>query len=88
MKMMGSLLPAPKKLKAVAATADTLLQLLQQQTSWIEYNYNLATAKILSIQRMILDNKHKLYDIEFSLAAASSLSSQEEIGVWTARCRS
>ena len=33
--MMGSLLPAPKKLKAAAATADTLLQLLQQQTSWI-----------------------------------------------------
>jgi hypothetical protein len=67
--------PAPlKKFKAAAAsTAAAATNVLDQ-----EYNYNLATANILSVQRMILDNKHKLYDIEFSLASSSP---QEEEGV-------
>jgi hypothetical protein len=60
--------PAPlKKFKAAAASTAAATNVLDQ-----DYNYNLATANLLSVQRMILDNKHKLYDIEFSLVAASS----------------
>ncbi|KAL7475010.1 hypothetical protein ACHAW6_000945 [Cyclotella cf. meneghiniana] len=33
----------------------------------IESNYNSAMANLLTVQRMILDSKHKLYDLEFDL---------------------
>jgi hypothetical protein len=48
------------------STTQESTETTDQQT--IESNYNAATSNLLSIQRMILDNQHKLYDLEFNLA--------------------
>jgi hypothetical protein len=50
------------------STTQESTETTNQQT--IESNYNAATSNLLSIQRMILDNQHKLYDLEFNLAEA------------------
>jgi hypothetical protein len=48
------------------STTQESTETTNQQT--IESNYNAATSNLLSIQRMILENQHKLYDLEFNLA--------------------
>lgn len=64
--------PAPaKKFKTASPTTAYTANNHDDQ-----YNYNLATANLLSIQRMILDNKHKLYDIEFRLAEEGQQSAE------------
>ena len=53
----------------------------------IESNYNTAISNLLSIQRMIMDNKHKLYDIEFNLAEVQLTSGESSLEMDTERRR-
>ena len=54
-------LPPSKKFKS-----DESLNATQPTTN--DQGYNVAVSNLLSVQRMILDHKHKLYDLEFNLA--------------------
>lgn len=38
----------------------------------VEFNYNAAVANMLSVQRMLLDSKHKLFDLEFNFCDVQS----------------
>lgn len=51
----------------------------------VESNYNTAISNLLSIQRMIMDNKHKLYDIEFNLAEVQLTSGESSLEIDTER---
>lgn len=65
----SSALPPLKKFKTDQEANET--------ASSADQAYNMAVSNLLSIQRMIMDNKHKLYDIEFNLAESVELNSEE-----------
>lgn len=66
----SAMLPPLKKFKTDQEEAN-------ETASSADQAYNMAVSNLLSIQRMIMDNKHKLYDIEFNLAESVELNSEE-----------
>eukprot|EP00956_Cyclotella_meneghiniana_P036488 scaffold126214_cov62-Cyclotella_meneghiniana.AAC.4 len=59
--------PPSKKFKS-----DNSLNTPQTSTDNDDQGYNAAVSNLLSVQRMILDNKHKLYDLEFNLVESTA----------------
>ena len=59
--------PSSKKFKS-----DNSLNTPQTTTDNDDQGYNAAMSNLLSVQRMILDNKHKLYDLEFNLVESTA----------------